>query len=240
MDEIEVTAKIRTEKGKNVANRLRVKNEIPGILYGSKTESTPLILSAKDIQKIISTKAGENVLINLKLQGKEDRPAMIKEIQTHPVTGELLHVDLYQITLTGEINVNVPIQISGEAPGVKLGGTLEHHLREIKVKCLPTKIPTNFTVDISSLNMGDSMHVKDLKIPEGIKILDDLEEVIMTVSAPKVEEEKPVEEGAPTGPEVIGEKEREERRAEAEKTKEERAKEKVETKTQTKEEETKK
>jgi len=230
MEQLELNAKVREKKGKNAANRLRVKNEIPGIFYGREV-SIPLTLSVKDIQKIISTKSGENVLINLKIEGKGNQIAIIKEIQRHPVSGRLLHIDLYQVSLTGEITVNVPIKITGDSPGVKVGGILEHHLREIKVKCLPTKIPTDIMVDISNLNIGDSIHIKDLKVSPDIKILEDLEEVVVTCSAPKEEikvEAKPEE--VPTGPEVIGEKEREERRAAAEKIKEEKMKEKQEAK----------
>ncbi|MFH1825020.1 MAG: 50S ribosomal protein L25 [Candidatus Firestonebacteria bacterium] len=232
MEQLELKAKVREEKGKNAANRLRFKNEIPGIFYGGQ-ENTLLILSVKDIQKIISTKGGENILINLKIEGKEDKIAIIKEIQVHPVSGGLLHVDLYQVSLVEEITVNVPIKIFGNSPGVKLGGILEHHLRELKIKCLPAKIPSDIPFDISNLNIGDSVHVKDLKIPLEIKVLENLEEVVITCGAPKEEEVKPegaIEE-APTGPEVIGEKEREEKKAATEKLKEEKTKEKQEAKT---------
>ena len=235
MDQIELNAKLRNEKGKNVANRIRAKNEVPGILYGSKKEPVPIILSAKKVQKIISTKAGENALISLKIEGSDNQTAMIKEIQSHPVSGKLLHVDLYRISLTGEISIDVPIKITGESPGVKLGGTIEHHLREVKVKCLPMSIPESITLDISALNIGDSVHVKDLKVSGDVKITDNPEEVVLTVSIAKVEEVAPAGAAAataeaPTGPEVIGEKEREERRAETEKTKDERSKEKQEVK----------
>ena len=213
MEKIDLIAKARSTKGKNVANRLRVKLEIPAVLYGNKKEPEMLTVVIKDLNKLLHSKAGSNVLINLKIEGKEDVISMMKELQVHPVSGNLLHVDLYAVNMSKPIEVKAPVKMKGEAPGVKLGGTLEFHLREIAIKCLPDKLPDFIEVDVSGLGMGASLHVSDLKVNEGVLITEDPKETVCLVSVPKVEEVAAVDETAPTGPEVIGEKEKEEKRA---------------------------
>ncbi len=217
MEKVDLAAKIRESKGKGAAHKSRAEAFVPAVLYGKKREPEMLTLVAKDIQKIMHSKAGMNMLLNVKLEGKNEEMAMLKEVQVHPVSGNLIHVDLYSVNMNEPIDVKVPVIIKGEAPGVKLGGILEFHLREIDIKCLPAKLPDSIEVDISALNLGDTVHVKDLKVAEGITIKDDLNETVLLVSIPQVEEEVAAPaEGAPTGPEVIGEKEREEKKAAAE------------------------
>lgn len=221
MDKIELVVNIRDEKGGSESRRLRNKEFIPCVLYGNKEKNILISVKEKEIKKILSK--GENILVYLKFDGKET-PVIIKEVQSHPVSGKLLHLDFYMISLKEKIEVEVPVEIFGESPGIRDGGILEYHLRELKVRCLPTEIPQKIEVDVSGLKIGDSMHISDLKIKSGIEILADKEEVILTVSQPtelKVEEVA----AAVTEPEVIGEKEREERRLQAEKEKEEAKKE---------------
>jgi large subunit ribosomal protein L25 len=232
MEQIELKAKIRDGKGKNAANRLRAANEVPAVVYGKSHDNLMVALQAKDIRKI--AQKGGNILLNLKIDGKEDQVVLIKETQYHPVSGIIIHVDLLKVSMQEEIEVKVQIKLAGDAAGVKLGGIMEQHLREIRVRCLITNIPSEILVDVSALGIGDALHVSDLVMPENVKLLENKEEVVLTISAHKVEEEKPAEEAGPTEPEVIGEKEREERRAEAEKSKEEKGKEKTEAKTEDK------
>ncbi|MCJ7646720.1 50S ribosomal protein L25, partial [bacterium] len=166
----------------------------------------------------------------------EPVPVIIKEIQIDPVKRNLLHVDLCRISLREEIRVNVPIEIYGKAPGVeKSGGFLDHIVYEIAVKCLPTKIPDKIICNVSSLEVGQTLTVKDLKIPKGVEVLEDPEKIVVSIIASTVVAEKPAEkEVAPeevAEPEVIGkgkkekEKEEEEEKKEKEKEKEKKGEE---------------
>ncbi|MEK6645281.1 MAG: 50S ribosomal protein L25 [Candidatus Firestonebacteria bacterium] len=225
MEEIVLEVKNRVEKGKNAAGRLRVQGIIPAILYGEKTSPIPLSVDLKTFQKIM-VKSGENALIVVKFDDGTSKTTIVKEIQYNPVKGNIYHIDFYEVSLKNKITVDVPVEVFGESAGVKNGGILEYHLRTISVKCLPTKIPENIKIDITSLQIGGSIHISDVKLEEDIEILAKKEEAILSVSAPtELKEEEPIVAG-PTEPEVIGEKEREERRLATEVTKEERKKDK--------------
>ncbi|MFB0527537.1 MAG: 50S ribosomal protein L25, partial [bacterium] len=207
-----------------------------------------IVIDEREFLKALHTEHRENVIISLYVSGsgaavskKTEKPVavIIKEIQVNPVTRNLLHVDLYRISLREEIQVNVPIEIYGEAPGVeKSGGVLDHVVHEIAVKCLPTKIPDKIICDVSSLEAGETLTVKDLKIPGGIEVLDDPEKIVVSIIAPTIVEEKPVEEEvAPeeaAEPEVIGKGKKEEKE-EKEKKEEEKEKEKGKEKEKEKE-----
>ena len=207
------------------------------MVYKGGGESLSLKLSEKDLAKIIGTKAGINVIINLNISdgGKKtskpvkDKTVMIKEIQRDPVRRSLLHVDFNEISLTETLKVRVKVQPKGEPLGVKEGGTLERIIWEVDVECLPTQIPEKLEVGVSALNIGDSVFVKDIIPAEGVKILQDPELIVMSVNPPFVE--KPAElvpaEGAPEEPELIRKKKEteEEEGAEEPKAKEEPKKE---------------
>jgi large subunit ribosomal protein L25 len=228
MKEVQLEVKVRKEKGKGYARRIRRQGIIPAVLYGEGESSLSLEVEEKKFHEALSTEA-ENVIISLKVEeGKKSKSktVILKEAQHNPVSGNLLHADFQIISLKKELITRVPLVVKGESPGVKEGGILEHFLREVEIECLPSRIPANISIDISSFQIGDSLFVKDLRAPEGAKILDEPEKVILTIGAPtKVEEEVPpeeekVEEGA-AEPEVIGEKEREIRTQEKEGKKEE-------------------
>ncbi|MBU4561166.1 50S ribosomal protein L25/general stress protein Ctc [bacterium] len=205
MEKVNLEAKIREKVGKGSSGRLRRTGYIPAVLYGEKEEPQPLIVNTKDLEKALSTEAGENVIISLKV-GDRPRTVIVKELQTDPVRGDLLHVDLCQISLREKLKAAVPIEVRGEAPGVKEGGILQYRLREIEVECLPTEIPESIPVDIGGLGIGDSLHIKDLKITGDIKILMDKEETVVSIVPPTVEEvAPPTPEEVVTEPEVIGE-----------------------------------
>ena len=170
----------------------------------------------------------EGVIINVKIKDDKkfkSRPCLIKEIQYDPIHGNIKHVDFNQISLTKAIKVNVPVVAKGEPVGVKQeGGALEHILWDVEVECLPTNIPKEFEVDVSQMKIGDSVHVKDLVVPEGVKILNDQTSIILSLAAPMKEEvvAAPLEGEAPQEPEVIKEK----KEVPAEEGKEEESKEK--------------
>lgn len=206
MEKILLKAEKRTELGKGSARSLRRSNILPAVLY-AKGFSTPIKLQRKDITKLMVSGKREHALITIELSGgegkKTDHWTLIKDYQLDPVRNELLHVDFIEISLKKKIKTTVPIVVTEESAGVKKGGILQQQLRDVEIECLPTQIPEGMEVDVSAVDIGHSLHISDLKIKEGVKILSDLQDVILTVSAPVVEEVAPVpaeEEAA--GPEV--------------------------------------
>jgi large subunit ribosomal protein L25 len=197
--------KIRSGSGKGVARKSRMRGNIPGVIYGEGEESVPFEANKDDFQALIHTVSGENVIVDLKLEGDaSDRKAIIREIQRDPLKGTILHFDLQHISLTEKVTVDVPIVVTGVPIGVKdFGGILEHILREVKVECLPTEIPPKVELDVTSLKIGDSIHVSELTV-EKVTVLTDPERTVVTVLPPAAEE-VPVEAAAPevAEPELI-------------------------------------
>jgi large subunit ribosomal protein L25 len=207
----------RSEVGKGVARKLRTDGRIPAVYYGRGEEPIPLIVTLRELQEVIERAEGSNVIVDLKVEGDAgaDRKALIREIQRDPVAGSILHLDLQHISLTERIVVEVPIVLLGTPIGVKDGGgILEHLLREVEVECLPTDIPSKLEVEVSGLNIGDSLHVSDLKA-ERVVIKTEADRAIAAVVPPTIlEEVKPAEEAVPAEPELVKEKKEEEVEAE--------------------------
>ena len=221
MEQVKLEAKVRKELGKEVVKRERVKGIIPAVVYRKGEKSMPLFLDRKSMDKALHTSAGENALINLKIEGDEKAKAktcILKEIQHDPLSGHILHVDFNEISLTEEIKVSVPLAAKGESVGVKQeGGVLEHLLWEIQVECLPTDIPQKLEVDVSNMKIGDALFIKDIVAPKGVKILNDPEVRIFAVDKPieiVPEEVAAAAETAPAEPEVLKQKKPEEIAAE--------------------------
>ncbi|MCX7793105.1 MAG: 50S ribosomal protein L25 [Thermodesulfovibrionales bacterium] len=217
MERVSVNAYRREATGKGVARSLRRKGELPAVIYRAGT-SEPIRIPKAEFIKIIRQTKGENVLVNLQFP-EGNRLAIIKDYQLDPITGELLHTDFQEVLLTETVRLTVKVITKGVPKGVKdQGGILQHTLRELEIEALPDRIPGHIEVDVSGLGVGQSIHVSDLKLEEGIKILTDPEEVIVTVTAPAVEEAAPA---APeiTEPEVIkkGKKEEAEEKEEGKK-----------------------
>lgn len=192
MKEVILDVNERTEKGTRVSRRLRSAGTIPAILYGAKQTPISLGIPAKDFNRVIHGGAGENVVLTLKFSGdkNEGKTAIIKEIQRDPVSHNVVHIDLLAISLKDKIIVNVPVMVTGLAPGIKEGGILEYVQREIEIECLPTQIPENIMVDVSSLNINESIHVRDLKLAEEtIKILTPADRMLVSIVPPTVLEE---------------------------------------------------
>ena len=173
---------------------------IPGICYRRNAESVAVSLDPKELDNLIrKASSGINTLIDLKVSGGGDfdgRQMLIKELQRDPISGAYLHADFYAVDLQQKIHVSVPIRITGTAIGVSMGGgILDHALRELDVECLPDTIPEEFAMDVSELEVGQSLHVREIKVLEGVEILNDLDISIVSVVAPAiVEEEAPDEE----------------------------------------------
>lgn len=208
-------AEKREERGKEAAKKLRKNGYIPGIVYGAGEENTPIKLKSHDFNKFLASLKGESVVIDLIIDGKK-KNAIIKEIARDPVTGNVLHVD-FQILHRGEkVTLTVPVVLVGTAQGVKMGGILEQLLREIEIRAIPSKIPAHIEVDVSSLKVGESIHVRDLKLKD-IEILEDPDEPIVTILMPKkgIEEEVVVEEEAAEEAEAEKPEEKEEEKEES-------------------------
>ena len=212
MDPMRLEASARPETGKKISSALRRTGAIPAVVYGEGQLPAAITLMAKDLTRALHTAAGENVLITLTVKqgdgaAQPDRTVLIKEIQHHPVTAQVLHVDFHHVSLTKRIQVTVPLQFTGEAVGVKQdGGRLDHLLWEIRVECLPTEIPKRVDVDVSALKIGDSLLIKDLIVPSGVKVLHDAQVGVAACLQPVVEEAPAAEAAAPAEPEVIKQK----------------------------------
>jgi len=212
MEEILLEAELREGTGRAKTKDLRESGYLPGIVYFHGKDAVSVKVSRGALLKLVHQHRLESVIINLKIKDDKKgkgRPCLVKEIQYDPVREDIIHVDFNEISLTEAIKVNVPVEIKGEAVGVKQeGGSLEHLLWEVEVECLPTNIPKNIQVDVTALKMGEAIHVKDIVFPEGVKPLNDPTAVVLHVVAP-MKEEVPAEgaEGeAAAEPEVIKEK----------------------------------
>ena len=189
MNFVELKANIRTTSGNGPARALRRSGRIPAVLYGPDMETVLLSVVINDLEQVLKkTKAGQ-ILLNLVIQNGEasTRSAMIKELQTHPVSRNFLHVDFYEIALDRKIRVKIPVSIKGKAKGVEDGGMLQIIRRELEVLCLPFNIPELIEIDIANLDIGDSIHVGDVSLAAGIEFLDDDHFTVVTILSPKIE-----------------------------------------------------
>jgi len=220
MAEIVVNAKGRDDRGKNAARRLRRQGLVPGIVYGGKGGNIAVAVDPKALQKVLRSEAGRNTILKLDIAGSGATNAILKDLQVDPIKDSLLHADFYRIAMDVAIRVTVPINIRGEARGVKVdGGILELITREIEVECLPGDIPERIDVDVSELGLNGALRVSDLSANAKVKILESADQVVVHVVSIK-EEEAPAPaavavEGeaaaAPAEPEVLkkGKKEEE-------------------------------
>lgn len=217
---------VRSTSGSGPAGRSREEGWIPGVVYKGGESAVSIRVGSRELGRALHTKAGENVLITLEfdeeskkqLQGRPgwaggENVVLIKELQHHPVSHDLLHVDFHRISLTQKITVSVPLAFKGESVGVKqAGGVLEHLRWEVEVECLPTEIPAEIPVEISGLEKGQTLHVKEIALPEGVKAVTDPAQPVIACVEPKAEEVPVAGEEAATAeePEVIKQKKPEE------------------------------
>lgn len=213
--QVKLKAEHRSATGRSAARKLKARGIIPAIIYGAKDKPQPLQLSARDINAMLSHASGENILVELEIPGeKSNRTALVQEIQHSPVGGDVLHIDFHAVSMDEKIHAEVPLEATGIANGVKnFGGLLEQSLRFLGVECLPRDLPDRITVDVSALEIGDSIHVRDIQLPKGVTPKVPVELTAFSVLAPVVEEEPVVAaaeaEAAAAGPEVIKEKKEE-------------------------------
>lgn len=189
METLEIQVDARDKKRKRDAKRLLRSGKIPAILYGPKTAAVALELDKREFSTRVAGLEGSH-LVRLKSQSTAlaDKVALVKEMQYHPINGEVIHADLYEVDLTAKITVNVPLHFIGKAEGVVRGGILQPIVREIEVECLPLDIPEFFNVDVSALDIGDSVHIEELGMPEGVTAVYESNLALVTVVPPSVEE----------------------------------------------------
>jgi len=188
-----ITAEVRESSGKGVARKLRAAGRIPAVLYGQGHDGVSLTLDSYELNQLLATAGAKTSVLELEVKdgGKGPRRnVLIKEVQKHPYKDIILHMDLLEIAMDEEISVMVPIEIVGTAKGVRLdGGILEMKRRELEIVCLPHIIPDTLTIDVTELEIGDNIHVEDVKVPVGVTITHDTNFTIMTLVAPAVEVE---------------------------------------------------
>jgi large subunit ribosomal protein L25 len=193
----------RAAEGSRAVRRLRRSGRVPGVLYGGGAEPLGFDADARELRHAL---AGSGAVLDLSVDGKKPTPVVLKEAQRHPVRGETIHVDLLRVRLDQAISAVVPLELTGvdDSPGVKQGGVLEQITRELNVEALPTAIPESISHDVSEMEIGETIVLSTLSVPEGVTLLDDLgETVLATLSPPRLQSEVSEEIEAET--EVVGE-----------------------------------
>lgn len=199
MEQVALEGFLRKPSGKGGAHALRREGNIPAIFYGPETKPIPIYVVKHTLEKTLKKQNNENILYQLTLKGDKKetvKTVMLKELQKNPIDQEILHLDFFEVSLFKEIDVTVGLKVVGKASGVEQGGILQEISRDVEIRCLPTQIPNHIEVDVSTLEIGDSIHVKDLKLPEGIQVLSDVNQTLITV-VPPIVEEKPTAEVEP-------------------------------------------
>jgi large subunit ribosomal protein L25 len=196
-----LAARARAHKGKAAARKLRNNNQVPAVFYGPKTEPLMLTLDYPELERVIRQGGGENVIVDLKIQseqGIDTRTAMLKDLQIHPIKDIYVHADFYEISMDKEITVGIPIHLIHTPTGVPKGGVLQHIQRELMISCLPDKLIDAIEIDVSGLDIGDSLRISDIQLPEGMMSVAEHDATIAVVAAPTVvpegAEEEEVEE----------------------------------------------
>jgi large subunit ribosomal protein L25 len=184
-----IAARIRKNKGKGAARKLRKNNQIPAIFYGPKTEPVMLTVDYSELKGVMKRGTAENVVIDLQVQsdqGTETRKAMLKDLLMDPVKDTFIHADFYEISMDKKITVGVPIRLVNTPVGAAEGGILQHVRRELTISCMPGKLIDFLDIDVSGLNIGDSLHVRDIELPEGITTAEEEHLTVAVVAAPTV------------------------------------------------------
>jgi large subunit ribosomal protein L25 len=203
-------AALRDEKGKSAARRMRREGRIPAVVYGHGEETRSLSLDAHEFDMLVKRYSLDTTLIDLAIDGGKKKGggkvrALVAEVQTHPYKPIVLHVDFQQIHAGEKVTVEVPIRLVGTAEGVRAGGVMQHVLHELELECAVEEIPEAIEVDVSTMDIGDSVHVGELSLPEGVEVLVDADRTVCTVAAPTVLELPEAPEAAVEEPELVGE-----------------------------------
>ena len=189
------------------AKKLRETGRLPAVIYGRQAPPQNLEIAAKEIEDLIHRSASENLLVDLAVKddARPKRLALVQELQHHPLSGKVLHVDFHEVAEDEKVTISVPVESVGEAEGVKTGGgVLEHVLFKVKARALPKDLPEVITIDVTALKLGESIHIGDIKVPEGVELVGDKHLSVISVALPRTEEEEAAEaaEGATAAGEV--------------------------------------
>jgi large subunit ribosomal protein L25 len=208
--QLKINAQPRTESGRNAVKKIKRAGFVPAVIYGAKDPSQNIQVAERDLSKLLGRASNESVLVDVEIQdgaATRNRTALIQEVQHHPVSGAIQHLDLHAVAMDELLTAEVSVETLGEAIGVRQGGgVLELILRTLEIECLPGDLPESIKVDVSALEVGDSIHVKTLSLPNGITVLNDGELTVVSVAAPTVVEEPAAGAEAGAQPEVVGEK----------------------------------
>src|SRR5271154_979611 len=191
MKSVALKAYPRAQIQRAEVTKLRRAGRVPATIYGRLAKPQNLEVNSKEFADLLHHSVSENMLVDLSVENdaRSKRLALVQEIQHHPINGKVLHVDFHEVAEDEKVTVQVPLETTGEAAGVKAGGTLEHILHKLKVRCLPKNLPDQILVDVSSLEIGKSFHLGDIKAPEGVEIMGDKHMSVIAVAAPRAEEE---------------------------------------------------
>jgi len=200
----------RTLLGRNAIKQIKEKGLVPGVIYGSNQTPTPLQVDNRELSTVLAHASSEHILVQLEIVDGDqstNKLALIQEVQHHPLKRGLIHVDFQAVSATEKITSSVPIETVGEALGVRtFGGLLEHSLRSLEVQCYPQDLPGVIRIDVTNLNIGESLHVRDIQLPAGVEAITDENLTAVSVVASRVGEEVTETAEQPTAPEVITEK----------------------------------
>jgi large subunit ribosomal protein L25 len=209
MEDTKLIAKKRALQGSSNARRLRRAGTLPGVIYGDGEAAIAIELNMHDFEQLLHHHTSETMLVEMTVEGEGDVTVLVKDVQHHPVTSDPMHVDMQKIAADKPIQVEIQLEPVGEAAGVNAGGTLDLVMHTIAIECLPGDLVESIEIDVSEMEIGDSLHVSDLKLSAKLKLLGDEDAIVVAVSAPRAEEEE-TEEGseeiAGAEPEVINEK----------------------------------
>lgn len=190
MKSVALNAFARSQAGRTEVKKLRNAGRVPATIYGRQTKPENLEVIARELDDLIHHSASENILVDLAVD-KKKRLALVQEVQHHPLSGKVLHVDFHEVNENEPVTVSVPVETTGEAVGVKTGGgVLEHVLFKLKVRALPKNLPEQILVDVSALEVGKSIHVGEIKAPEGVEIIGGKNAPVVSVAMPKTEVEE--------------------------------------------------
>jgi len=205
MKSVALKAYPRSQVQRAEVKKLRASGRVPATIYGRQAAPQNLEVNSKEFADLLNHSASENLLVDLSVESdaRAKRLALVQEIQHHPLNGKVLHVDFHEVAETEKVTVLVPVETTGESVGVKTGGgTLEHILFKLKVRSLPKDLPEQIVLDVSALEIGKSIHIGDIKAPEGVEILGDKHITVVAVSAPRAEEEVAATTAAPAAGDV--------------------------------------
>jgi len=217
MKSVALKAYPRSQVQRAEVTKLRRAGRVPATIYGRQAKPQNLEVNSKEFADLLHHSVSENLLVDLSVENdaRSKRLALVQEIQHHPIDGKVLHVDFHEVAENEKVTVHIPVETTGEAAGVKTGGgTLEHILFKLKVRCLPKDLPEQITVDVSHLEIGKSIHLGDIKAPEGVQIIGDKHISVIAVAAPRAEEEVAATAAAPAAGDVEMTKEKKEEGAE--------------------------